>query len=100
MFYGKQPFPISQVIVIQTKELISSNFIDELATIRGMSKGTIIKHLNVLKEENPDIDLDKFMPESKTLELVKAAFITIKERNNLDDFSEDGKPRLKPILKL
>ena len=84
---------------IQTKELIeSSNSIIELATKRGMSKGTIIKHLSVLKEQNPDINLDKFMPDSKTLELIKNAVIKIKERNNQDDFSEDGKPRLKPIF--
>ena len=38
------------------------------------------------------------MPDSKTLELVKAALVKIKERNNQDDFSEDGKPRLKPIF--
>ena len=63
-----------------------------------MSKGTIIKHLSVLKEENSDINLEKFMPDSKTLELVKDALVKIKERNNPDDFSEDGKPRLKPIF--
>jgi len=92
---SKNPTPTH----IQTKELIeSSNSIDELATKRGMSKGTIIKHLSVLKEENSDIDLNKFMPDSKTLELVKAALVKIKERNNQDDFSEDGKPRLKPIF--
>ncbi|MDF1875545.1 helix-turn-helix domain-containing protein [Sulfurimonas sp. SAG-AH-194-I05] len=84
---------------IQTKELIeSSSSLDELATKRGMSKGTIIKHLSVLKEENPDINLDKFMPSSEIMELVKGALVKIKEQNNKDDFSEDGKPRLKPIF--
>jgi len=84
---------------IQTKELMeSSNSIDELAAKRDMSKGTIIKHLSVLKEENPDINLDKFMPDTKTLELIEATIRKIKERNNKDDFSEDGNPRLKPIF--
>lgn len=84
---------------IQTKNLLeSSNSIDELATKRDMSKGTIIKHLSILKEDNPDINLDKFMPDSKTLELVKNALLTIKERSNEDDFSESGQPRLKPIF--
>ena len=91
---SKNPTPTH----IQTKELLeTSNSIDELATKRGMSEGTIIKHLSVLKEENPDIDLDKFMPDLKTIELVKNALVKIKERNNQDDFSEDGKPRLKCI---
>jgi len=92
---SKNPIPTH----IQTKELIeTSNSIDELSSKRGMSKGTIIKHLSVLKEENPNINLEKFMPDSKILELVKDALVKIKERNNPDDFSEDGKPRLKPIF--
>jgi ATP-dependent DNA helicase PIF1 len=84
---------------LQTKELIeTSSTILELATKRDMSKGTIIKHLSILKEEDPDINLDKFMPDANTLILVKDALVKIKVRNNEDDFSEDGKPRLKPIF--
>lgn len=84
---------------IQTKELIeSSSNIEELSLKRGMSKGTIIKHLSVLKEQTPDIDLNKFMPDLETIKLIKNAVMKIKERNNQDDFSEDGKPRLKPIF--
>ena len=83
----------------QTQDLLeSSSSIIDLAEKRGMSKGTIIKHLSVLKEQNPDINLDKFMPDEKTIELIKNALIKIKERNNQDDFSEDGRPRLKPIF--
>ena len=86
---------------LQTKELIqSSNSIDDLALKRGMSKGTIIKHLSVLKEQDLDIDLSKFMPEEKIIQLVKDAVLSIKERNAQDDFSEDGSPRLKPIFEL
>lgn len=83
---------------LQTKELLeSSSSIEELAQKRDMSKGTIIKHLCILKEADPDINLDKFMPSSEIMELVQNALVTIKERNNQDDFSENGKPRLKPI---
>ena len=86
---------------IQTKELIqSATSIDDLALSRGMSKGTIIKHLSILKEQDPEINLDKFMPDEKTIILVKDALTKIKEKNNKDDFSEDGKPRLKPIFEL
>ena len=86
---------------IQTKELIESSIsIDDLALKRGMSKGTIIKHLSILKEQDPDINLDKLMPDSETLELIKNVLKRVQERNNTDDFSEDGKPRLKPIFEL
>ena len=86
---------------IQTKEMIESvQSIEELAAKRGMSKGTIIKHLSILKEQDPDINLDKFFPDNKTLQRVKEALAQIKARANSDDFSEDGKPRLKPIFEL
>ena len=86
---------------IQTKELIkSSTSIDDLALSRGMSKGTVINHLRILKEQDSEINLDKFMPDEKLVTLVKGALLEIKERNTSDDFSEDGKPRLKPIFEL
>ena len=84
---------------IQTKELIeTSNSIEELALNRGMSKGTILKHLSVLKEQYPDLDLDKFMPDSNILTLVKDAQENIIKKANKDDFNENGKPRLKVIF--
>lgn len=84
---------------IQTKEMIeSATSVDDLALRRGMSKGTILKHLSILKEQNPEINLDKFLPDSDTLILIKDALAKIKERNTSDDFSDDGKPRLKPIF--
>jgi len=84
---------------IQTKELIeTSSSILELATNRGMSKGTIMNHLRILKEEDENLNLDKFMPDENTLTLVKDALEKIVDRDNKDDFSEDGKPRLKPLF--
>lgn len=84
---------------LQTKELIeSSDSIEELATARGVSKGTIMNHLRILKEIDPEIDLDKFMPNATIFSLVKDALAKIKTRNNPDDFSENGQVRLKPIF--
>lgn len=86
---------------IQTKELIeTSNSILELATSRGVSKGTIINHLRILKEQDQNLDLEKFMPDKNTLILIQDALAKIIQRADGDDFSEDGKPRLKPIFEL
>jgi len=83
---------------LQTKEMMASaNTILELAKIRDLSKGTIIKHLSILKELEADIDLGKFMPDEKTLLVVKEAVAKIREKNIKEDFSDDGKLRLKPI---
>lgn len=86
---------------LQTKELIAtSSSIEELAKSRGVSKGTIINHLRILKEQDSELNLDKFMPDEETLSLVLNAVQKIKERDNKDDFSEDGQIRLKPIFVL
>ena len=84
---------------IQTKELLEgSNSIEELATARGMSKGTIMNHLKILKETDHEIDLEKFMPNAEICTLVNRAVEKIKIRNTPDDFSENGQIRLKPIF--
>ncbi len=86
---------------IQTKELIeSSASVEELAKSRGMSKSTIINHLRILKEEDSELNLEKFLPDASTLSRIQEALSKIKERNTPDDFSEDGKTRLKPIYEL
>jgi len=86
---------------IQTKELIeSSASVEELAKSRGMSKSTIINHLRILKEEDSELNLEKFLPDASTLSRIQEALVKIKERNITDDFSEDGKTRLKPIFEL
>lgn len=86
---------------IQTKELIeSSASVDELAKNRGMSKSTIINHLRILKEEDGELNLEKFLPDASVVSRIQEALVKIKERNITDDFSEDGKTRLKPIFEL
>lgn len=84
---------------MQTKELIeSSSSILELAKNRGMSKVTIIKHLGILKEQFPDLDLNKFLPNEKIILLVKGAAAKIKAENNRENFLDDGQLKLKPIF--
>jgi len=84
---------------LETKAMIErSNSIVDLAKNRGMSKGTIIKHLALLKELEPDIDLLKFMPNEEAIQIVKNTVIKLKEQNNKDDFSDNGQLRLKPIF--
>ena len=86
---------------MQTKELIeSSSSLDNLAKNRGMSKGTIINHLRTLKEEDKELNIEKFLPDASIVKSIQDALVKIKERNNKDDFSEDGNPRLKPIFEL
>ena len=84
---------------IKTKNLIeTSATISDLAKSRGFSIGTIINHLAILKEQEPNLDLEKFKPNKDYFELVKDAVIKLKAKNNKDDFSDNGQLRLKPIF--
>lgn len=84
---------------LQTKELIkSSHSIEELAEKRGVGKGTILNHLKILKREEPELDLEKFLPEPELVTMVKEAVAKIEARKNKDDYSDKGEMRLKPIF--
>lgn len=84
---------------LQTKELLeNSHSLNELAEKRGVSKGTILNHLKILKEQEPELNLEKFRPETEIVTLVKEAVAKIEARKSQDDFSENGEIRLKPIF--
>ena len=84
---------------IKTKKLIeTSSTLQDLATNAGFSVSTIMNHLILIKKDEEDFDISKYMPSLSTINLVNQAVEQIKETNNADDFSEDGKVRLKPIF--
>jgi hypothetical protein len=84
---------------IKTKDLIEKSAnLNELVTLRGLTKGTIIKHLTLLKEEDATIDLEKFKPAEELYQRLEQAIMAVKSRNNSEDFLEDGTLRLKPIF--
>ncbi len=83
---------------IKTKNLIKdSNTLIQLATKRGLSKGTIIQHLFAIKEAYSTVDLSKYKPNDVLLTRVDDSVLTLKTKNLKENFSEDGTLRLKPI---
>ena len=84
---------------IKTKHLIEkSKDILELAKNRGLSKGTIVNHLSILREEDNRLDLEKFKPNEEIFEAVRKSVRKLKSKNNSEDFSDDGRLRLKPVF--
>ena len=84
---------------IKTKNLISSSdTLEILAKKVGFSVGTIINHLKLIKEEDIKADISKYMPNSETINLIKNSIDKIIKENNPDNFSVDGKIKLKPIF--
>jgi len=84
---------------VKTKNLITkSDTLIKLATKRGLSKGTIVQHLALIKEENPEIDLDKYKPKDGLFERIDDAVLKLKTKNVKENFSDNGKLRLKPVF--
>jgi len=84
---------------IKTKALIDScETIKEIAKIRGLTEGTIINHLAKLKEDY-NVDLEKFRPNTKNFEEIEEAVYALKRKNRPEDFSDDGKLKIKSLFK-
>lgn len=82
-----------------TKEMaFSKKSISEIALKRKLSEVTIVTHLQKIKELNPDFDIDYLKPKKKNLKLILNAAQEVKKRENKDDFSEDGRIKLKPVF--
>ncbi len=84
---------------VKTKHLIAkSDTLLKLAKNRGLSKGTVVNHLHLLKEENADIDLTKYKPKVENFHNLEDIVLKLQSKKNKENFTEDGKLRLKPIF--
>jgi hypothetical protein len=84
---------------IKTKNLVeSSSSLEILANKAGFSVATIMKHLWLIKEEEPSFDISKYMPSLSIVNKIKQAINEIHNANNEEDFTEDGKIKLKPVF--
>jgi ABC-type ATPase with predicted acetyltransferase domain len=82
----------------KTKNLIEkSDTLVKLAINRGLGKSTIVQHLARIKEENPEIDINKYKPKDEIFNRVDDAVLKLRTKNLKENFSEDGKLRLKPL---
>jgi len=84
---------------VKTKNLIEkSDTLIKLAINRGLGKSTIVNHLALIKEEDPEIDLDKYKPKEELFERVDEVVLKLKTKNLKENFSDDGMLRLKPVF--
>ncbi len=84
---------------IKTKNLIKkSDTLIKLATNRGLSKNTIVQHLVLIKEEEPECDLGKYKPKDEILTLVGDAVLKLKTKNLKENFSEKGTLKMKSVF--
>ena len=52
----------------------------------------------ILKEQEPNLDVSKYLPDEKIIGLVREAVEKIKAQNNKENFSENGQIKLKSIF--
>jgi hypothetical protein len=84
---------------LKTKALLEScDSLKQIAQSRGVTEGTIINHLSTLKKEDSTIDLSKFKPKGRVVKSIEKMITKLEKEQKEDNFSEDGKLRLKPIF--
>ena len=84
---------------LKTKALMEScGTIKEIAKARGVTEGTILNHFRTLKKDDEGIDLSKFRPSDEFMKPIEEAVLKLQQEKREDDFSDDGKLRLRPIF--
>lgn len=82
----------------KTERLIEkSDTLVKLAIHRGLGKSTIIHHLAQLKEENPQLDIEKYKPKDEIFNPVEDVVLKLKTKKMKENFSQEGQLRLKPV---
>ncbi len=83
----------------ETKDLIKEEYsLEEIVETRGFAENTIIKHLEILRTYEPNLDMDYLKPEEDVMDQVSAAKTSLEKRNSTDDFLEDGTLRLRSLF--
>ncbi len=84
---------------IKTKYLIEkSDTLIQLATNRKLAKSTIVQHLERIKEEEPELDINKYKPTGELYDKVETVLLKLMTRKLLENFTDDGKLRMKPVF--
>jgi hypothetical protein len=84
---------------IKTKHLIEkSDTLIKLAQNRGLSKGTVVQHLTRIKEEEPQVDINKYKPSGEPFEEIKSAVLKLQTKKMKENFTDEGKLKLKSVF--
>ncbi len=83
----------------KTKALMQScKSIKEIAKVRGVTVATIMNHFLILKKEDANIDFAKYKSKNLPFEAIEKVVRELEEEKNMENFSEDGNLRMKPIF--
>ncbi len=95
---GNQVADKSQSTLLATRLLLEESLsIADIAQTRGLAQSTIMRHISELKSQDPSLACDHLRPDDEVMTAVGNAYVAIKVANNLNDFSDDGSIKIKPI---
>lgn len=76
------------------KLLTDGKKLDEIAFERDLSMGTIINHLEKIKANHPETDLEPFKPDQKDLSKVEKVIDGLKKQGDEEFFDKEGRVKL------
>ncbi len=83
----------------KTKILLEESLsIAEIAEHRGLAQATIMRHIDKLKHQYPNLACEHLRPSDELINKVNEANTAIKAANDPNDFNEDGRVKLKPLF--
>ncbi len=83
----------------QTRQLVESGVdLAELVKLRGLSEGTIVGHLEKLKQQHPELDLSPYKPDSQRLAEMIAGFSAVQKQGKAEDLDAEGQARLRSVF--
>ncbi|MFY0606302.1 MAG: helix-turn-helix domain-containing protein [Cyclobacteriaceae bacterium] len=84
----------------KTLELIKlGKSLAEIAMERELSEGTIVGHLERIKQDDPEIDFTRFKPSEKDIQKVQKVIQKIKSQNQEEYYDKEGNVRIGIIHK-
>lgn len=82
----------------QTKAMLEIGLpLSEITKQRGLTLGTIIGHIEKIKEEDASIDIENYKPQESTFKVIKKAHDSL--RTKLDNVHGDGRLKLTVLHK-
>lgn len=82
-----------------TKSLLAKKLsIDEMAQERKLAKSTIMRHIQIIKNQSASFDVDYLKPDQQLMTDVQQAHDAIIAMNEPDDFDSQGDIKLRPIF--
>ncbi|MDN6275868.1 AAA family ATPase [Psychrobacter sp.] len=95
---GNQVSDKSNSTLLATRILLEESLsIADISQQRQLSQSTIMRHIGDLKSQDPSLACDHLRPDDEVMTAVGNAYVAIKVANNPNDFSDDGRVKLRPM---